>query len=118
MERVFFNSLPSHRSFATARRLLSGPGSVISFTLKNGSWEKLRAFYDSELRGIVKAPSLGSDVTLLCPYTLLTHYDDTDEELAVIGLPRFLLRVSVGCERDIDPVIGSIGAALSAAGGP
>lgn len=116
VERVFFNSLPSHRSFSTARRLLRGPGSVISFTLVQATWEKLRAFYDSELRGIVKAPSLGSDVTLLCPYTLLTHYDDTDEELAEIGLPRFLVRISVGCEGDIDPVIGSLDAALSAAG--
>jgi cystathionine gamma-lyase / homocysteine desulfhydrase len=113
VERVFFNSLPSHRSFATARRLLRGPGSVISFTLVKATWERLRAFYDSELRGIVKAPSLGSDVTLLCPYTLLTHYDDTDEELAEIGLPRFLLRVSVGCEDSVDQVLDSLDRALA-----
>ena len=118
VEQVFFNSLPSHRSFATARRLLRGPGSVISFTLKNGSWEKLRAFYDSELAGIVKAPSLGSDVTLLCPYTLLTHYDDTDEQLAEIGLPRFLLRVSVGCEESVDQVIASLEKALGVLSAP
>ena len=114
VERVYFNSLPSHRSFATAGRLLRGPGSVISFTLVQADWERLRAFYDAELRGIVKAPSLGSDVTLLCPYTLLTHYEDTDAELAAIGLPRFLLRVSVGCEDDVDTVIASLGAALAA----
>jgi cystathionine beta-lyase/cystathionine gamma-synthase len=111
--RVFFNGLPSHRSYATARRLLRGPGSVISFILARNTWEGLRAFYDSRLRGVAKAPSLGSDVTLLCPYTLLTHYDDTDEELAEIGLPRFLLRVSVGCEPEITPVLESLDAALS-----
>jgi cystathionine beta-lyase/cystathionine gamma-synthase len=110
--RVFFNNIPSHRSFATARRLLKGPGSVISFTLMRNTWEGLRAFYDSRLHGIVKAPSLGSDVTLLCPYTLLTHFDDTDEELAEIGLPRFLVRISVGCERDISAVIESLDTAL------
>jgi cystathionine beta-lyase/cystathionine gamma-synthase len=113
VERVFFNSLPSHRSFSTAQRLLRGPGSVISFTLVQATWERLRAFYDSELRGIVKAPSLGSDVTLLCPYTLLTHYDDTDEELAEIGLPRFLVRISVGCEDSVDQVLESLGQALA-----
>jgi cystathionine beta-lyase/cystathionine gamma-synthase len=110
---VFFNGLPSHRSHAVARRNLRGPGSVISFILARNSWEGLRAFYDSRLHGIVKAPSLGSDVTLLCPYTLLTHFDDTDEELAEIGLPRFLLRVSVGCENDISPVLESLEDALS-----
>jgi cystathionine beta-lyase/cystathionine gamma-synthase len=115
--RVFFNALPTHRSYATARHLLRGPGSVISFTLVRNTWEGLRAFYDSRLRGIVKAPSLGSDVTLLCPYTLLTHYDDTDEELAEIGLPRFLLRVSVGCEKEITPVLESLDEALSITGG-
>lgn len=112
VERVYFNGLPTHRSHATARRLLRGPGSVISFTLLSNTWEGLRAFYDSPLSGINKAPSLGSDVTLLCPYTLLTHYDDTDEELAEIGLPRFLLRVAVGCEKDITPVLESLDAAL------
>jgi cystathionine beta-lyase/cystathionine gamma-synthase len=109
---VFFNGLPSHRSYATARRMLRGPGSVISFTLVRDSWDGLRAFYDSPLAGIVKAPSLGSDVTLLCPYTLLTHYNDTDEELAAIGLPRFLLRVSVGSETDIGPVLQALEEAL------
>ena len=112
VRQVFFNGLPTHRSYATARRILRGPGSVISFTLVRDTRDGLRAFYDSRLSGIVKAPSLGSDVTLLCPYTLLTHYDDTDEELAAIGLPRFLVRVSVGCEQDIAPVLESLEEAL------
>jgi cystathionine beta-lyase/cystathionine gamma-synthase len=112
VQRVFFNGLQSHRSHATARRLLRGPGSVISFVLARNSSEGLRAFYDSPLSGIIKAPSLGSDMTLLCPYTLLTHYDDTDEELAEIGLPRYLVRISVGCEADITPVLESLEEAL------
>ncbi len=112
--RVFFNGLPTHRSYATALRLLRGPGSVISFTLARDTWGGLRSFYDSRLEGIVKAPSLGSDVTLLCPYTLLTHYDDTDEVLADIGLPRFLVRIAVGCEKDVSRVQESLNEALSA----
>jgi O-acetylhomoserine (thiol)-lyase len=114
--RVFFNALPSHRSYSVARRILKGPGSVIGFALRNDTLEGLRAFYDSALIGIHKAPSLGSDETLLCPYTLLTHYESTDEELAAIGLPRFLLRVAVGSERDIGPVLASLDEALGAAG--
>jgi cystathionine beta-lyase/cystathionine gamma-synthase len=112
--RVFYNGNPDHRSYAIARRILRGPGSVISFVLSRDTREGLRAFYDSPLSGISKAPSLGSDVTLLCPYTLLTHFDDTDEELAAIGLPRFLLRIAVGCEGTIAPVLDSLGQALQA----
>jgi cystathionine beta-lyase/cystathionine gamma-synthase len=114
VERTYFNALPSHRSYRVAQRILKGPGSVIGFTLKNDMLSGLRAFYDSPLIGIHKAPSLGSDETLLCPYTLLTHYDSTDEELAEIGLPRFLLRVAVGSERDIGPVLASLDEALGA----
>ncbi len=110
--RLYFNGHHSHRSYSTARRILSGPSGVISFTLARDGMEGLRAFYDSDLPGIIKAPSLGSDQTLLCPYTLLTHYHDTDEFLASVGLPRFLVRLSVGCEQDIEPVIASLQRAL------
>jgi cystathionine beta-lyase/cystathionine gamma-synthase len=110
--RVWFNGQPSHRSYAVARRILRGPGSVISFTLARDTLEGLRAFYDSPLLGIAKAPSLGSDSTLLCPYTLLTHFSDTDEMLAAVGLPRWLVRIAVGCEEDIDPILASLDKAL------
>jgi cystathionine beta-lyase/cystathionine gamma-synthase len=110
--RMWFNGHPSHRSYAVARRILRGPGSVISFTLARDTREGLRTFYDSPLGGIAKAPSLGSDATLLCPYTLLTHFGDTDEMLASVGLPRWLVRVAVGCEEDIDPALESLEDAL------
>jgi cystathionine beta-lyase/cystathionine gamma-synthase len=113
---LFFNGHPSHRSYSTAQRILAGPSSVISFTLARDGQEALRAFYDSPMPGIVKAPSLGSDQTLLCPYTMLTHYHDPDEVLASIGLPRYLVRVSVGCELDIEPVVADLGRALAARG--
>jgi cystathionine beta-lyase/cystathionine gamma-synthase len=50
VRRVFFNGLQSHRSHATARRVLRGPGSVLSFVLARDSLEGLRAFYDSPRR--------------------------------------------------------------------
>ena len=43
---------------------------------------------------------------------MLTHYRDTDEQLQAIGLPRFLVRVAVGCEQDVEPVIASLEEAL------
>lgn len=110
--RVFFNGVPSHPSYATARKILTGSGSVVSFSLADDSMEGLRAFYDPPLPHILKAPSLGSDVTLLCPYTLLTHFDEPDEALEALGLSRYLVRVAVGSEEDIEPVVESLDGAL------
>jgi cystathionine gamma-lyase len=110
--RLFFNGISSHPSFTTAQKILTGPGSVVSFSLADDSMEGLRAFYDPPLPHILKAPSLGSDVTLLCPYTLLTHYEEPDEVLESLGLSRYIVRVAVGCEEDLGPVTESLDAAL------
>ena len=114
VRRLYFNGHPSHRCHETASRLLKGASSVISFTLVEDSLDGLRTFYDSPMPGIIKAPSLGSDRTLLCPYVLLAHYNDPQEALDAMGVPRFLVRVSVGSEPDIGPVIESLDKALRA----
>ncbi|MBP7769655.1 MAG: PLP-dependent transferase [Aliarcobacter sp.] len=56
-----------------------------------------------------KGPSLGTEFTLLMPYTYLAHYDlilskEGNKFLEKIGLPINLLRISVGCE-NIDDII-------------
>lgn len=56
-----------------------------------------------------KGPSLGTEFTLLMPYTYLAHYDlimskKGREFLDSIGLPIDLLRISVGCE-NIEDII-------------
>jgi|TARA_R110002050_G_scaffold286702_1_gene437444 cystathionine gamma-synthase len=50
-----------------------------------------------------KGPSLGTEFTLLMPYTYLAHYDYVKSEegskrLIEIGLPKDILRISVGSE--------------------
>jgi len=112
VDRVYYSGLPSHRSHAVARRLLRGYGSVVSFTLKASGLEGLRRFYDAPLAPILKAPSLGSNQTMVCPYTLLAHYHEPDEVLEDWGLPRYLIRLAVGCEEDIHPVLAALDRAL------
>lgn len=56
-----------------------------------------------------KGPSLGTEFTLLMPYTYLAHYDliltkEGNEFLEEIGLPIDLLRISVGAE-NIEDII-------------
>jgi len=109
---VYHASLPSHSSFSTAKKLLSGIGGVVSFTLKDESEEGLQNFHDKDFSAILKAPTLGSNQTLICPYPMLTHYFDTDQELEEIKLPRHLIRIAAGCEKDLAPILGDLNGAL------
>jgi len=54
-----------------------------------------RHFYD-ELQ-VAKGPSLGTNFTLVCPYTLLAHYHELDFAMSY-GVPPNLIRVAVGLE--------------------
>ncbi len=109
---VYHPSLNSHSSYDTAKKLLSGNGGVVSFTLKDESENALKKFYDREFSSMIKAPSIGSNQTLICPYTLLTNYFYTDEELKEIKLPRHLIRISAGCETEIDGILDDLDLAL------
>lgn len=57
--------------------------------------EQAVKFYDS--LEVSKGPSLGTEYTLACPYTLLAHYKELDWA-ASLGVPAHLVRISVGCE--------------------
>jgi cystathionine beta-lyase/cystathionine gamma-synthase len=114
VEKVYFAMLPDNPDRAVAERLLRGGGSVVSFSLKNRSFETAKAFYDTSMPLIKKAPSLGSNITLMCPYTLLTYYQKDDAYLENYRLDRYLVRISVGCEDPITPVLENLDTALSA----
>lgn len=91
---------------------LQAAASVVSFTLADESLEALVKVLEADMPGVAKAPSLGSDQTLLCPYTLLTYYHRDDAYLDAIRLPRHLLRFSVGSEHDLSKVIEGVDKAL------
>lgn len=116
VDRVYFAGLPSSPDHAIAKRILEpGMGSVVSFTLKNKTLDSMQRFYDSPMPGIKKAPSLGSNITLMCPYTMLTYYSRSEAYLAEHRLERFLIRISVGSEPQIKPVIQQLATAIEAA---
>ena len=71
-----------------------GYGSLFSFELKGGE-AAAKSFYDA-LR-VSKGPSLGTEFSLVCPYTLLAHYGEL-EWAAERGAARNLLRFGVGLE--------------------
>ena len=84
-----------------------GYGGIISLDL--GSEEASRKFFDAV--EISKGPSLGTNYTLACPYTMLAHYYER-EFAESAGVPFHLIRISVGLE-DIKEIKAKFDAALN-----
>ncbi len=85
----------------------AGYGGLLSLVVRDPEKNSAK-FYDS--LEVAKGPSLGTNFTLACPYTLLAHYEELDwaEER---GVSRYLIRVSVGLE-PIDELINVFSKAL------
>jgi cystathionine beta-lyase/cystathionine gamma-synthase len=105
---VCFNQLPSHPSYELAKKLLKGSSSLISFVLQNDNLDGIRRFYDADLRPLHKAPGLGSDTSMICPYAMLAHYQLSDRELKELRISRYLVRLAVGCEKNLDKVFKAL----------
>ena len=73
----------------------AGYGCLLSFEL-HGGLKAAKRFYDA--LKVCKGPSLGTKFTLVCPYVLLAHYKELDWA-ENCGVPRHLIRVSVGLEK-------------------
>lgn len=60
-----------------------------------------------------KGPSLGTNFTLVCPYSILAHYNELDE-VAKWGVDPNLVRLSIGMEKTED-LLKTLKEALDAA---
>ena len=76
---------------------VAGYSSLMSIILREDVDEKV--FFDA--LEVCKGPSLGTNFTIACPYTLLAHYTELDWA-ARFGVDRRLVRVSVGLEDLVD----------------
>ncbi len=93
VDRVWYPSLDTKDFYHQVRTERGGYGGLLSFTLKND--KRTGRFFD-ELR-ISKGPSFGTEFSLVCPYTMLAHYDEL-EWAEGCGVSKDLLRLSVGGE--------------------
>ncbi len=93
VERVFHTIEDQSGIYDHLQKAQGGHGCLLSFVLKDKA--KTPAVYDG--MEFSKGPSLGTNFTLVCPYTLLAHYDELDWAESC-GVDRHLLRVSVGLE--------------------
>jgi len=108
VEKVWYPKFTTPDYYNAVKREGGGYGGLISFVLKNR--KKSIKFFDS--LKVSKGPSLGTDFTLACPYTLLAHYDEL-EWAEGCGLDKNLIRISVGLEEE-NALLETIGEALSA----
>jgi cystathionine gamma-synthase len=78
-----------------AYRVSGGGGYGFLLSIRFVSPERAVAFYDA--LDVAKGPSLGTNFTLCCAYTLLAHYKEL-EWAAEYGVVEDLVRISVGLE--------------------
>ncbi|KAI9373224.1 pyridoxal phosphate-dependent transferase [Aspergillus egyptiacus] len=83
-------SLPLYEAFRTPS---GGYGGLFSVTFH--STAEAVAFFDN--LEVLKGPSLGTNFTLSCPYTLLAHYGEL-QWASSFGIESDLVRISVGLE--------------------
>lgn len=94
VEKVYYPKFNNRGNYSSVIREGGGYGGLMSILLKNPE-RSAPLFYD-HLR-ISKGPSLGTNYSLACPYTLLAHYDEL-EWVESHGMSRYLIRLSVGME--------------------
>lgn len=94
VERVYS---PAHESVQHYQRCLrpgAGQGGLLSIILRDAERAAPQVY---DRLALAKGPGFGLEVTLVCPYTLLAHYQEL-AWAAACGIPQNLLRVSVGLE--------------------
>ncbi|KAL3659250.1 hypothetical protein V7S43_015828 [Phytophthora oleae] len=85
-------------------------GPLFSILLPGGL-EPAEAFYNAMT--IAKGPSLGTNFSLSCPYTLLAHFGEL-EFVESCGVDRNLIRISIGQE-DVEVIWADLEQAFAAA---
>ena len=95
---VFYPETVTRAHYDAFRRPGGGYSGLFSLLLKDPGTASARFFDRLE---ISKGPNLGTTFSLACPFTLLAHYGEL-EWAGRCGVPRHLVRVSVGLEPPAD----------------
>ncbi|MCS7260551.1 MAG: cystathionine gamma-synthase family protein [Anaerolineae bacterium] len=110
--RVFYPGLESHPGHEIAKRQMRGFGGVLSFMLRDDTFDAVRRFLP-RLRYAHPAANLGAVETVVGPPATTSHVECTPEERAAMGIPESLIRYSTGIE-DCDDLIADLDQALRA----
>ena len=108
--QVFYPGLTSHSGHAIAQKQMRGFGGMLSFMLKENSFDAVRRFLP-RLKLAHAAANLGAVETIVGPPATTSHVECTPEERAAMGIPESLIRYSTGIE-DVDDLIADLEGAL------
>ncbi|WP_060497255.1 bifunctional O-acetylhomoserine aminocarboxypropyltransferase/cysteine synthase [Pseudomonas sp. NBRC 111133] len=109
---VKYAGLPDHPEHELAQRYTGGkPASILSFGIKGGQAAGAR-FIDA-LQLVVRLVNIGDAKSLACHPASTTHRQLNDEELERAGVPRDMVRLSIGIEHS-DDIIADLAQALEA----
>ncbi|MEM7332576.1 MAG: cystathionine gamma-synthase family protein [Chloroflexota bacterium] len=110
---VFYPGLASHSGHEVASEQMRGFGGMLSFMLKDNSFDAVRRFVP-QLNYAHGAANLGAVETIVGPPATTSHVECTAEERAAMGIPEGLIRYSTGIENvadligDLEQALGSI----------
>ena len=108
LSRVLFPGLASHPQHDLARRVMAGPGTVLSFDLKGG---KEAAFRFMNALGVVLiSNNLGDARSIATHPATTTHQRLPAEQKTSLGITPGLIRLSVGLEDPEDLLADILGA--------
>ncbi len=110
VEWVKYPGLPSHPQYELAQRQMSGPGSLISFSLKGGI-QAGKVLMDN-IRMILLAVSLGGVESLMSHPASMTHSKMSKESREAAGITDGLVRFAVGIE-DVEDIKADLEQALN-----
>ncbi|WP_313103121.1 bifunctional O-acetylhomoserine aminocarboxypropyltransferase/cysteine synthase [Stutzerimonas nitrititolerans] len=112
---VKYAGLPDHPEHDLALRYTKGtPASILSFGIKGG-FDAGARFIDA-LDLVVRLVNIGDAKSLACHPASTTHRQLSDEELEKAGVPRDMVRLSIGIEH-IDDILADLEQALAASKG-
>lgn len=112
---VKYAGLPDHPEHALAQRYMGGqPAAILSFGIKGG--QEAGARFIDALNLVVRLVNIGDAKSLACHPASTTHRQLNDEELEKAGVPRDMVRLSIGIEH-IDDILADLNQALQAAEG-
>ncbi|OWP52692.1 bifunctional O-acetylhomoserine aminocarboxypropyltransferase/cysteine synthase [Pseudomonas nitroreducens] len=110
---VKYAGLANHPEQELALRYMGGkPASILSFGIKGG--QEAGARFIDALKLVVRLVNIGDAKSLACHPASTTHRQLNDEELQKAGVPRDMVRLSIGIEH-IDDILADLAQALEAA---
>ena len=110
VDKLYWPGLKQHRNHDVATRQMKNFGGMISFTLKDGNFEKVKKI-TSNFKVFTLAESLGGVESLVNHPATMTHASIPKEERDKTGIVDSLIRLSVGIE-DVKDLIDDLEQAI------